>query len=114
MPDSVLLREVGVVDYMGQPMLAEHRMTAYHAGQVLSQAPVYPRWMRGGGMEGEMLGESRLSRRRILATSVILAVLAFAPCSQKNSGVLERPCDSAEPLPSRAPYLRGLLLRQMD
>jgi hypothetical protein len=56
MPDPVLLREVGVVGYMEQPMLAEHRMTAYHAGQGFQQAPFYPRWMWGMAREGEMVG----------------------------------------------------------
>jgi hypothetical protein len=54
------------------------------------QAPVYPKVDVGRAREEQMLGDGRLSRRRILVTDIILAVLAFRTHSPKRySGVFE-------------------------
>lgn len=79
------LLQKAILDQMGHSMVAKDGMTEYRAAQVFLQAPVYPKVDVGRAREGEMLGEGRINRRRILATGIILSVPSFAPQSQRKT-----------------------------
>ena len=95
----VLIREVGVIGSMrqpmlaigdmGRPMVAGHRTAEYDAAQRFFASAGLSEVDVGRAQEGKMIGGGRKSRRRSFVTGIISAVLVFAHHSQKNSAVLE-------------------------
>ena len=91
----VLIREVGVIGSMrqpmlaigdmGRPMVAGHRTAEYDAAQRFFASAGLSEVDVGRAQEGKMIGGGRKSRRRIFVTGIISAVLVFAHHSQKTA-----------------------------